>query len=100
MKKLNILGHKVAVKIKKLPADLLVDGRSYANIIEVDPEAQNPTQVYFHEVLHQIFDRLGVYRTDINKDLEHILIDAIATVLSENRVIIHQHCNQLAKLKK
>lgn len=97
MKKLNILGQKVNVKIQKIPDELHQDGQSLGGTIIVDPRAQQPFQVYCHEALHELFDRLGLYRTSVNKDVEHMLIDGTATFIAENIVTLYQaHC----KLKK
>lgn len=97
MKKLNVLGSKVSVKIKKIPDDRNQDGYSYGDEIVVDPRAQDPFQVYCHEAFHQLNDRLGIYRTTVNKDLEHVWIDTAATFIAENILTIYQASLKLKK---
>lgn len=99
MKKLNVLGQKVRVKIQKIPDELSADGQSFDDCIIIDPRCSDPFQVYCHELMHQILDRLGIYRTEVNKDVEHIIVDAVATVISENIVTLYQAHNKLKKLK-
>jgi hypothetical protein len=101
MKKLNVLGLKVPCKIRKIPDELNLDGQSFPDgTIEIDPRCSQPYQVYCHENLHQLFDRLGIFRTTVHKDTEHIIIDAVATFMNENAVNLWINYNKLKKLQK
>ena len=100
MKKLNVLGFKVTVKIQKIPDELNQDGQAFEDQIIIDPRAEDPFQVYIHEALHQLNDRIGIYRTTVDKDLEHIWIDMAASFFKDNIVTIWQAYQKLNKLKK
>jgi Zn-dependent peptidase ImmA (M78 family) len=100
MKKLNVLGQKVAVKIKPCLNPMNCGEYHFdTKDIYIDPSAENKFSIYVHEMVHAIFDRSGLNQTQTSHDVQEILCENIATVLTENFKVIVDAYNKLNKKK-
>jgi hypothetical protein len=98
VKKLNVLGLKVSVKMKN-PESFDAEAEWYPmrNEIFVKPDAEEKFNLVLHELFHAIWTRSGVYQTKIDVQVEEILSEAFANVVSENMVTLWQMYNKLKK---
>ena len=85
MYKLDIFGLKYSVKRGKLEQG--VAQCNYTDkTITVDPSqsGQKFDECIIHEIGNAIIDRVGGGSTSLNRDLEEIIVDSLAKVISEN----------------
>ena len=100
MKKLSILGAKVAVKVKKIDDSLgmVAYYNPENNEIVIDPRYSKLEFSYFHEVFHSAWDRAGLNQTDVSKNIQEIVCEVFSTVMAENLTTMVQTVNKLKKL--
>jgi hypothetical protein len=54
--------------------------------ISVATEGMSDTQIihtFFHELFHSVFYRVGIYNAQVSRDIEEIIVDNMATVVTE-----------------
>ena len=63
-----------------------VDGLFCAktSVISIDTEDKNQVHTLIHELGHAVFERTSLNQTDISSNLQEIVVNSIATVLTEN----------------
>lgn len=100
MKKLNVMGQKVSVKIKKIDdsSDSVAQYDPETNSIIIDPRYSNKGYSYIHELIHAAWDRAGLCQTDVSSNIQEIICETLATVIGENIVTISQTFNKLNKM--
>lgn len=102
MKKLNVLGMKVAIKLKAPPTEGF-DGEwlPIQKEIYIHPQAEEKFIILAHEIFHAIWTRSGVYQAGVAHEVEEILAENFANFVSENIVTLYQLHNKLTrKIKK
>lgn len=52
--------------------------------LDANLSAEDSTRILLHEIGHAIFNRAGLLQTKMPIQLEEIIVDQFATVLSEN----------------
>jgi hypothetical protein len=102
MKKLNVLGSKVSVKIKKID-----DSLGYAALYDpskkeiiLDPRSSGLAHSFLHEFFHFAWDRYGLNQTDIPLNLQELICENFASALNENLIQIIQIIQKLNKIDK
>jgi len=83
--KLNVFGK--VFKVHVCQQDSVVARVNYnLQKIEIDPsqKGQKFDECLIHEVIHAVFDRIGVGSTKLAPDFEEIICDSVAKVISEN----------------
>ncbi|OPZ23977.1 MAG: hypothetical protein BWZ03_00332 [bacterium ADurb.BinA186] len=98
MKKLNVLGSKVTVKIKKL------DDPKYSaefdhdtNTITVQPDDLTKFKSMLHELGHAYWHRSGLFQANRNEETEEIFCETFSNLISDNIIVLYQ---MHLKLKK
>jgi hypothetical protein len=86
--KLNIFGHMYRVfKCKELP---IANTRGLCSIdekvilIHEDYVGSEYMQILLHEIFHATFARASINQAEISHDLEEIICDTLATVITDN----------------
>jgi hypothetical protein len=100
MKKLDILGSKVQIKLLR-PKDE-TDAAIWLpekNQIHIDPNIGDKYYYAVHEITHAFLERIGVTHTNVGDNLEEIICHTNATVMSENAVKLWQLFNKLERKK-
>jgi hypothetical protein len=100
MKKLNVLGNKIAVKISSCEnPNHAGEFHPYKNLILIDPKFNNKAHTFFHEYNHVIWDRAGLNQTNIGTNIQEILCETFATAYTENFINLIDIYNKLTKYK-
>jgi hypothetical protein len=100
MKKLNILGAKVSIKmIAPKNKDNVAEYDPVTKCIFLDPNSETVFRDYAHEIFHAIWDRAGMAQTSISGDIEEILCENFSNFLEQNIVTLYQTFNKLNKMK-
>lgn len=101
MKKFDVLGSKVAVKIKKIDPELGLAGYydHDLKIIVLNPDDGNLFSTLCHELCHAYWHRSGIHQATRNAQMEEIFCESMANFLVDNIVILYQAHNKLKKLK-
>ena len=84
-KKVMILGEPWKIVIKDIPGyEGLCDREE--KVIYLDPSLSeaNMIQTYLHEIFHAIWHRVSLNQTNIDPNLQEIIVDNFATWLAEN----------------
>lgn len=99
MKKFNVFGEKIAVKLKTIPENGDFAGMYFpqAKLILIDPQYPNKFQTLVHECIHAVLNRTGMGQTDLSKDQEELICENIATFINENIVQLYQAHNKFKK---
>jgi Zn-dependent peptidase ImmA (M78 family) len=98
MKKLNVLGSKVSVKIKKI-----VDEKNAAEYdhdtktITVDPSESDLFHSLCHELGHAYWHRSGLFQANRKDETEEIFCETFANLISDNIVVLYQMHNKLKR---
>ena len=87
IKKINILGESVKVKYRDMTEDKVCGWYIYdKKLIEINnkipKDIQNVTLV--HEIIHAVFDRAGILNAKVSHDIQEVICDQVAKVLTEN----------------
>lgn len=99
MKKLNVLGIKATVKIKK-PDDEKNTAElcRKTNTIVIDPDSDEKFHDMSHELGHLFWDRAGLLQAfENNTKAEEIFAESFANLLNDNIVTLYQTYNKLKK---
>ncbi len=96
MKKLNVLGEKVSVKLieppdKKAAAQWIQENSE----IKIGPEEVEKYYLLIHELTHSWLDRIGTYHTTIDANFIEMICHNNALVMSENAVTLWQMFRKL-----
>lgn len=96
MKKLDVLGQKVPVKLIKPPdkkdAALWIQEKAE---IHLDPDDTEKYYLLIHELTHSWLDRIGTYHTSIDPNFIEMICHNNATVMTENAVKLWQMYRKL-----
>lgn len=100
MKKLNVLGQKITVKIKKIEdpntdAEFNYDTKT----ITIRPNDSAKFKSMCHELGHAYWHRAGLYQANRNAETEEIFCETLSSLLDENIVTLYQMYNKLKKIK-
>lgn len=89
---LVIFGQNIKVSYKKNLINNGVAGsyNTSTKEIEIDKSLKGKefNQVLLHELIHAVFDRLGLINTNVSHELEEIICDNVATAISENAKLV------------
>lgn len=99
MKKLQVLGLKVAIKMK-VPQDPQADAEWHPefNEIWINPHTEDDRMaLILHELFHVIWLRAGIYQTRIIEQVEEILAEGFANTIRENITTLYQIHTKLEK---
>lgn len=101
MKKLNIFGEKISVKVKKT-SDPSHAGEFHpeSKLILIHPEYENKMHTLAHEFVHAVWSRSGLNQTKTSHDVQEIVCENVATALVENFVALIEFYNKYEKKKK
>ena len=85
---LDILGKKITIE-KKTLKDRGVYGLCFLTRIEIDDSLKGDDLkiTVCHEIAHAVLLRLGFENTSLPHELEELIVDNIAKVLVENKMI-------------
>lgn len=99
MKKLNVLGVKATVKIKKPDNDTnTAELCRQTNTIVIDPLSDDKFHDMSHELGHLFWDRAGLLQAfENNTKVEEIFAESFANFLKDNIILLYQ---MHLKLKK
>ena len=88
---MNVFGQEVKIETRKGPlfvGDVHVNGfyDTEKKLIVVDKSLNYETRMttLYHEVMHALFYRIGIEKTNLPHDVHEILVEAIAKFLFEN----------------
>lgn len=85
MKKLNVFGNSIKVIVAEIEDPELAGYYDpVANTVTISKDCQDKFQTYLHEFFHIVWNRIGLNQTQINSDLQEIIVDSFATALLEN----------------
>lgn len=87
---LKILGDKISVKYKDLNAENICGKYSYdKKTIEINNKLDKSIQdiTLIHELIHATIHRAGVNNAQLSADLEEIICDQVAKVITENFIL-------------
>lgn len=98
MKKLNVLGSKVTVKVKKM-ADprFAAEFDHETNTITIQPDDLLKFKSLLHELGHAYWHRAGLFQANRNAETEEIFCETFSNLISENIIVLYQ---MHLKLKK
>lgn len=98
MKKLNVLGEKVSVKlIKPKETKAAAAWEQENSLIKISPEEAEKYYLLIHELTHSWLDRIGTYHTTLDSNFIEMLCHNNALVMKENAVILWQMFKKLEK---
>jgi Zn-dependent peptidase ImmA (M78 family) len=91
MKKLNVLGSKVTVKIKKLenPA-FAAEFNHDTNTITIQPDDALQFKSMLHELGHAYWHRAGLFQANRNAETEEIFCETFSNLISDNMIVLWQ----------
>lgn len=91
MKKLDVLGSKVAVKIKKLEnPQFAAEFNHETNTITIQPDDALKFKSMLHELGHAYWHRAGLFQANRNPETEEIFCETFSHLISENMVTLWQ----------
>jgi hypothetical protein len=101
MKKLNVLGSKVTVKLvaPKNP-NHVAEYDDVTKIINLTPTSPTLCKDYGHEVFHAFWKRLGMSQTDVGDNIEEMLSEGFSNFFDDNIVTLYQTYNELKKIQQ
>ena len=98
MKKLNVLGSKVTVKIKKLANECDDAEFDYeTNTITIQPHDTLKFKSLLHELGHAYWSRAGLFQAIRNSNTEEIFCETFSHLIEENIVTLYQMFKKLEK---
>lgn len=87
IKNLDVLGKKIKVVFRDMTEENVCGHYIYSsNLIEINNMLTKETQeiTLIHELIHAVFFRAGVLNTKVSEDIEEIICDQVAKVITEN----------------
>lgn len=98
MKKLNVLGEKVSVKLVQ-PTDkkTAASWSQESSEIKIGPDETEKYYLLIHELTHSWLDRIGVYHTTADSNFIELICHNNALVMSENAVTLWQMFKKLER---
>jgi zona occludens toxin (predicted ATPase) len=100
MKKLDVLGSKVTIKIKKLENETIAAEFNHdTNTITIQADDTNKYKSLLHELGHAYWHRAGLFQANRNDETEEIFCETFSHLISENIVTLYQMYNKLNKMK-
>ena len=98
MKKLNVLGSKVTVKIKKLDdPKVAAEFNHDTNTITIQPDDTNKFKSLIHEVGHAYWHRAGLFQANRNGETEEIFCETLSHLIDDNIVVLYQMYSKMKK---
>lgn len=96
MKKLNVLGSKVTVKIRK-PENphAIAEFDHDLKTISISPEDTEKFKSLLHELGHAYWHRSGLFQANRNAETEEIFCETFSNLISENIVTLFQMFRKL-----
>ena len=88
---LKVLGKKVKVKFRDMTEENVCGHYVYAeNLIEINNKMNLETQqiTLIHELIHATFFRAGILNAKVSHDIEEVICDQVAKVITENFKLI------------
>ena len=96
MKKLDVLGLKTTIKIKKSDDEnAIAEWDHELNLITIDPEDTEKFHSLCHELAHVVWHRSGMHQAINNEQLEEMHSENWANVLNENFIKLYQMYTKL-----
>ncbi len=96
MKKLNVLGSKVTVKIKKLDSpNIAAEFNHDTNTITIQPDDMQKYRSMLHELGHAYWHRAGLFQANRNDETEEIFCETFSNLISDNIVVLYQMFRKL-----
>ena len=97
-------GHILHIFGKKIRLTFEVVDESWEGVylptedsIKVSPNCPDPFQTTIHELLHAIWHRCSISQASISSEVQEIIVDTMATALSENFGKLKQIHKQIGK---
>lgn len=90
MKKLDVLGQKITVKIKKLDPRYAAEFDHDLKTITIQPDDAEKFKSLLHELGHAYWHRSGLFQANRNSETEEIFCETFSNMLSENIVTLYQ----------
>jgi len=91
LKKLNVLGSKVTVKIKALEnPQFAAEFNHDTNTITIQPDDAQKYKSMLHELGHAYWHRSGLFQANRNAETEEIFCETFSHLISENIVTLYQ----------
>ena len=98
MKKLDVLGSKVTVKIKKLEDRRVVAEFNHdTNTITIQPDDAQKYKSMLHELGHAYWHRSGLYQANRNTETEEIFCETFSHLIYDNIITLYQMFKKLEK---
>lgn len=96
MKKLNVLGSKVTVKIKKIESpNIAAEFNHDTNTITIQPDDALKFKSLLHELGHAYWHRAGLFQANRNAETEEIFCETFSHLISDNIVSLYQMFRKL-----
>lgn len=84
LKKLNVFGLSVPVRLDNLGPELAGHYDPMKKEIVINNDSTQKFDTMLHELLHACWYRTALSQTDISRDVQEIIVESFAIVLSEN----------------
>lgn len=98
MKKLNVLGQKVTVKIKKIEnPNHAAEFNHDTKTITIRPDDLTKFSSMCHELGHAYWHRSGLFQANRNDETEEIFCETFSNLMTDNIVILYQMYNKMKK---
>ena len=98
MKKLDVLGSKITVKIKKLEnPNHAAEFDHDLKTITIRPDDSEKFKSLLHELGHAYWHRSGLFQANRNAETEEIFCETFSILISENMVTLWQIFKKLEK---
>ncbi len=99
MKKLNVLGQKVTVKVKKLENEnVAAEFNHDTSTITIRPDDTEKFKSLCHELGHAYWHRAGLFQANRNAETEEIFCETFSNLMQDNIVSLYQAYLKLKKL--
>lgn len=98
MKKLDVLGSKVTVKIKKIEDENTVaEFCDKTNTITIQPTDENKYKSLLHELGHAYWLRSGIFQATRNEEIEEVFCETFSHLIYDNIIVLYQMFKKLEK---
>lgn len=86
----NVLGKKIKIAHKKLDENVLGFFHYEKDLIEINSQCEKKDYAVtlIHEILHATWGRASFIQTDIDQNMQEMIVDIFAKVIDENFKLI------------